>query len=206
VLIANGSRLHTSESANSGNLDCGQSILFCRDKNPEMEIWDGFRFGPDAAKTQFGFDQTFSISQFETQLALFLENSSQIFYSSGYDTRFDASVQNAIRQVRSKSRSGVKAPGKTLDLRYLIDAMRLIKDPTEIELMQKAASISSSAHARAMRQAKPGMFEYQLEAELLHEFRYQGAASPAYGSIVAAGANACILHYQAIMQRFRRVT
>ena len=98
--------------------------------------------------------------------------------------------------MRAKSRAGISAPGTTVDVRYILDEMRLFKDNVEIASMQRAASISGAAHVRAMHAAKGGQFEYELEAELLHEFRRQGAQSPAYGSIVAAGANACVLHYQ----------
>ncbi|MDO8651282.1 MAG: aminopeptidase P N-terminal domain-containing protein [Undibacterium sp.] len=173
-----------------------RSILFCREKNLEREIWDGFRFGPAAAQTQFGFDAAFPVEALATEMPTLLADAACLFYSSGVDHKCDAQLQGWIEAVRAKSRSGIQAPGKSIDLRSLLDEMRLFKDASEIALMQRAASISAAAHARAMRSARPGMHEYELEAELLHEFRRQGSQAPAYGSIVAAGANACVLHYQ----------
>lgn len=173
-----------------------RSILFCRDKNMEREIWDGFRFGPLAAKTQFGFDAAFPITELDAQMPALLTDAASLFYSAGVDAEWDAQVQNWIKVVAAKSRSGVLPPSATIDVRRLLDEMRVIKDASEIQLMQTAARISGEAHARAMRFTRPGHFEYQIEAELMHEFRRQGAQSPAYGAIVASGANACVLHYQ----------
>ncbi len=173
-----------------------RSILFCREKDLEREIWDGFRYGPAAAQAHFGFDVAFSIESLATEIPNLLADAANLFHSSGVDQKLDAQLQCWLNEVHAKSRSGVHAPDQTINLRGLIDEMRLFKDSSEIAMMQKAASISGQAHARAMRAAKPGLFEYELEAEILHEFRRQGAQSPAYGSIVATGANACILHYQ----------
>jgi len=125
-----------------------------------------------------------------------LANAARLFYSNASEPHLDERLRQWMQAVRAKSRSGISAPGIIIDVRELLDEMRLFKDASEIALMQRAASISAAAHARAMRCARPGQFEYEIEAELLHEFRRQGAQSPAYGAIVAAGANACVLHYQ----------
>ncbi|MCU6432476.1 aminopeptidase P N-terminal domain-containing protein [Undibacterium sp. Jales W-56] len=181
VLIANGSEQ--------------RSILFCREKNMEREIWDGFRFGPAAAREHFGFDASFAIDALDGELPILLGDAPNLFYSSGCDPQFDTRLHGWMDAVRAKSRSGISAPTTTIDVRELLNEMRVRKDASEIELMQKAASISGAAHTRAMQMAQPGRYEYELEAELLHEFRRQGSQAPAYGSIVATGANACILHY-----------
>jgi len=173
------------------------SILFCREKNPEREIWDGFMFGPEAAQHQFGFDAAFPNSSLQEKLAELLADTPTIFHTQGHHSHLDDVTQAAITAVRGRVRSGILPPQKTIDLHSILDEMRLFKDTSEIALMQKAASISSVAHRRAMQITCPGMFEYELEAEMLHEFRRQGAQSPAYGSIVAAGPSACILHYSA---------
>jgi len=174
-----------------------QSILFCREKNMEREIWDGFRYGPDAAQTQFGFDAAFPIEHLEQELTNLLSNAPTLFHTQGYNTQLDTQLQRCISTLYSRARSGVLPPHHSTDLHAILNEMRLIKDTGEIALMQRAASISAVAHQRAMRIARPGMFEYELEAGLLHEFRRQGAQAPAYNSIVAAGANSCVLHYNA---------
>ncbi|MES2103476.1 MAG: aminopeptidase P N-terminal domain-containing protein [Pseudomonadota bacterium] len=174
-----------------------RSILFCREKNLEREIWDGYRFGPEAASEQFGFDAAHACEALDTEMPRYLEDANTLFYSTGADNNLDAQMQNWLQAVRSKSRSGVTAPEKTVNVRCLLDEMRVFKDDREITLLQHAAIISGAAHARAMRFTQPGRYEYELEAELLHEFRRRGSQAPAYSSIVAAGANACVLHYQA---------
>lgn len=174
-----------------------QSILFCRDKNPEREIWDGFCYGPEAAREAFGVDQAWSITTLAQQLPGLLSDAPTLFHTQGYALHLDEQVQRSIDTLRGRARSGVAPPRVSVDLHNILNEMRLFKDDTEITLMQKAASISASAHRRAMQITCPGMFEYELEAEMLHEFRRHGAQSPAYGSIIAAGANACVLHYSA---------
>lgn len=174
-----------------------RSILFCRDKNLEREIWDGYRFGPDAAATQFGFDQAFAIDAIDQHMPQLLADAPAVFYALGHDPQRDLQLQTWLHSVRALERSGVTTPSCMVDIRTLLDEMRLFKDASEIATMQGAAIISAAAHCRAMRMARPGLREYQLEAELLHEFRNNGAQFPAYGSIVATGANACVLHYRA---------
>jgi Xaa-Pro aminopeptidase len=172
-----------------------KSILFCRDKNPEREIWDGFRYGPEAAREVFGFDETYSITQLDELAAKLIANQPALFYPIGAESAWDSRVINWLNQVRAQARAGISAPSELKDIRVLLDEMRLIKSAGEIAIMKQAAAISTSAHKRAMRAARPGMMEYEIEAELLYEFRRRGAQSPAYTPIVAGGANACVLHY-----------
>jgi Xaa-Pro aminopeptidase len=177
--------------------DQDQSILFCREKNEEREIWDGYRFGPEAAKIHFGFDASFPISSVDSELPRLMANAPALFYALGSSAILDSRIQTWLNAVRSQARAGVSAPTSAIDIRTILNEMRLIKDDDEIAIMQRAADISAAAHARAMRVSRPGLREYHLEAELLHEFRSNGSQSPAYGSIVATGANACVLHYRA---------
>ena len=172
-----------------------KSILFCREKDIEREIWDGFRYGPDKAREVFGFDETFPVARIDELLPQLLANQSVVFCDVGADPGWDQQVIGWINKVRAQVRSGVIAPGEIRDIRRILDDMRLVKDEHEIATMKRAAAISSQAHRRAMGATRPGMHEYELEAELIHEFRRQGAQSPAYTSIVAGGANACVLHY-----------
>lgn len=172
-----------------------QSILFCREKNEEREIWDGYRYGPDAAREVFGFDQAFSIAELEQRLPELIANRSALWHSVGHDTEWDTRIAAALNAVRAQGRSGKRAPREIRDLRALLDGMRLHKDGSELDIMRRAAAISSAGHARAMRHCRPGMAEYELEAELTHEFRHRGADGHAYTPIVASGANACVLHY-----------
>ena len=174
-----------------------QSILFCREKNPEREVWDGYRYGPAAARSTFGFDASFSFDAIDTEMRTLLAGQPRLFCSLGQDASWDARLFGWLAQVKQQRRSGVLAPEQIHELRPLVHAMRLFKDSTEISSMQRAADIAAGAHARAMRHTRPGMHEYQIEAELLHEFRRHGAEGPAYTSIVASGANACVLHYRA---------
>lgn len=174
-----------------------RAILFCREKNLEREIWDGFRYGPDAARTSFGFDAAQPICSLDTEMPKLLANAPAIFYALGSNPKLDAQVQGWLQAVRMQARAGVTAPSAVHDVHGLLNEMRLTKDADEIAIMRRAAGISAQAHARAMRMSKPGLHEYQIEAELLHEFRRHGSQFPAYTSIVAAGANACVLHYRA---------
>jgi Xaa-Pro aminopeptidase len=175
--------------------DAPQSILFCREKNLEREIWDGFRHGPDAANTHFGFDAAYPIAQFEEKLIELMGNQPTLFYPLGQQSAFDAQILKCRESVKAKARTGITAPSSLQDCRELLNEMRLIKDTSEIDTMRRAAQISCAAHRRAMKFTRPGQFEYQVEAELLHEFCRHGARQPAYTSIVAGGANACTLHY-----------
>ena len=176
--------------------DKPQSILFCREKNLERETWDGFRFGPDAAKEAFGVDAAYPIAQLDEKLPALMANQTALFYAAGMEADWDARIMGWLNQVRAQSRTGVAAPQRFHDVRALLDEMRLFKDEGEIALMRRAAGISAKAHVRAMRATRPGRMEYEIEAELLYEFRRHGAQFPAYWPIVAGGANACVLHYR----------
>ncbi|WP_050462454.1 Xaa-Pro aminopeptidase [Herbaspirillum autotrophicum] len=177
--------------------DQPRTILFCRDKDLEREIWDGYRFGPDAARETFGFDAAFPIEALDQEMPRLLADTPSVFYALGHDQKRDTQVQNWLQSVRALGRTGVTAPSSIVDVNVLLDEMRLFKDADEIAIMKRAGVISSAAHCRAMRLSRPGLREYHLEAELLHEFRNNGSQYPAYGSIVATGANACVLHYRA---------
>jgi len=172
-----------------------QSILFCRNKDPKHEIWDGFRFGPEAVKQQFGFDQAYSITQLDEKLAELMDNQPTLFYPVGEHMAWDRRILKMRNTVQAKARIGIHTPEEIRDVRTLINEMRLFKDKHELAIMRRAARISCEAHRRAMRFTRPNQYEYQVEAELLHEFCRHGARHPAYTSIVAGGANACVLHY-----------
>jgi Xaa-Pro aminopeptidase len=172
-----------------------RAILFCREKNLEREIWDGYRHGPEAAKTAFGMDEAWPIGELDARLPDLLADAPALYYATASSTALDAQMAGWIKTVRARSRSGVTAPSIFHDLLPLLDEMRLIKDDDELAIMQRAGDISGNAHARAMRAARPGLHEYALEAELLYEFRRNGAQFPAYTPIVASGPNACVLHY-----------
>lgn len=172
-----------------------KSVLFCRDKDMEREIWDGFRHGPVGALAEFGFDEAYSISQLDELVPRLLANQAQLFYSLGADAAWDVRVTQWLNQLRAQGRSGVSAPSEIVDVRTLVDEMRLFKSDNELASMRRAAEISSGAHRLAMQVTRPGMMEYEIEAELLREFYRHGSPSPAYTSIVAGGVNACVLHY-----------
>ena len=173
------------------------AILFCRAKNVERETWEGFRFGPDAAREAFGFDAAFAADELDARIPQLIANRPALHYALAASDRFDAQVKRWIDAVRAQGRSGVTAPAAAYDLLPLLDDMRVFKDAHELDTMRRAAKISALAHVRAMQTCRPGMREYEIEAELLYTFRKHGAQAPAYGSIVAAGANACVLHYPA---------
>ena len=171
-------------------------VLFCRERNEEREIWDGFRYGPDAAREIFGFDEAHPIAALDEKLPEIASDRPALFTPLGLFEPWDRKVTEVLNEVRARVRTGVSAPEEVVDVRTTLDAMRLVKDGHELELMRRACAISSAAHRRAMRAARPGMFEYQVEAELMHEFLREGAQAVAYSSIVASGPNACVLHYR----------
>jgi Xaa-Pro aminopeptidase len=172
-----------------------KSLLFCREKNLEREIWDGFRYGPEKAREAFGFDEAHPIEKLDELIPGLLADQPAVYCDVGSDPEWDARVIGWINKVRERLRSGVAAPAEIRDVRRALDEMRLVKDAAELDTMRHAARISSQAHERAMRATRPGLHEYEVEAELIHEFRRHGAQAPAYTPIVAGGANACVLHY-----------
>lgn len=180
---------------NGGDDTDTRQILLCRDKDTERELWEGFRHGLAVARAQYQFDESYAINRLDELMPDFLANQPVIFYALGHEAAWDQRVVGWINQVRTQARKGVAAPSEIQDIRSLLDEMRLIKDESELTLMRAAAKISTDAHKRAMQATLPGKYEYEIEAELLYDFRRQGAQSVAYSSIVAGGANACVLHY-----------
>jgi len=172
-----------------------RSLLFCRERSAEREIWDGFRHGPEAACERFGFDAAYPIAALDEQMPKLLAEQPALHYPVGVDPAWDARAMKWLNAVREQARAGVAAPQRLHDVRALLDEMRLQKDAGELGVMRHAAAISAAAHRRAMQATRAGRFEYEIEAELLYEFRRRGAQSPAYWPIVAGGANACVLHY-----------
>jgi Xaa-Pro aminopeptidase len=176
--------------------DGDRHLLFCREKNEEREIWDGFRYGPDAAREVFGFDEAHPIDDMKPRLRDLAADRPALFTPLGLFGDWDREVTELLNDVRDRARTGVAAPDAIVDVRAALDSMRLVKDDEELRLMRRAAQISAAAHRRAMATARPGQHEYEVEAELTHEFLRRGAQAVAYSSIVASGPNACVLHYR----------
>lgn len=185
-----------------------RSTLLCRPKDAEREIWDGVRFGPEGAREAFGFDAAASIGELDSVLPRMLLDRPAVWWPFGVHEGLESRLQAWLQAVRAQARAGHRTPTVQRDLCAALDEMRLFKDEHELRVMRRAADISAEAHRRAMRAAGAGapadLREYHLEAELLHAFRQGAAQAPAYGSIVAAGANACILHYRAGNAPLRR--
>ncbi|MCB1630797.1 MAG: Xaa-Pro aminopeptidase [Pseudomonadales bacterium] len=173
----------------------GQYLLFCRERDPERENWEGPCAGPEGACARFGADDAFPVGDLDDILPGLIEGRERLYYTMGRQPGFDRQLLNWINGIRARARSGARPPGEFLDLDHCLHELRLFKSVGELRVMRHAATISAGAHLRAMRACRPGMFEYELEAELLHEFLRHGARAPAYSSIVAGGANGCILHY-----------
>jgi Xaa-Pro aminopeptidase len=174
----------------------GEFLLFCRERNREKEIWDGRRAGLEGAREMYGADDAFPIDDIDEILPGLLENREKVFCSMGRNPEFDTRLMGWVNEVRGKARNGVHAPGEFVDLNHILHELRLIKSAEEIKLMRRAAKVSAAAHRRAMQACKPGKTEYEIEAELLYEFRKGGCEYPAYPPIVGGGANSCILHYR----------
>lgn len=174
----------------------GEVLLFCRERDAEREAWDGPRVGPEGAVDALGMDDAYPIDDLDEILPGLLEGRSRVYYHFGRDTEFDLQLIGWLNRVRAQVRLGAQPPHEFLELGHLLDEMRLFKDRDELRLMQHAADLSVEAHRVAMRVARPGIHEYELQAEIERIFR-RGDAESAYGSIVGAGANACVLHYRA---------
>lgn len=173
----------------------GEYVLFCRERDRTMEIWNGFRAGPEGAVSTYGADDAFPISDLDEILPGLIEGRERVYYAMGAQPAFDQKVMGWVNTIRAKVRSGAHPPGEFVVLDHLLHDMRLFKSPAELRMMKYAAEASAAAHVRAMQACHPGMLEYQLEAEYLHHFLMAGARAPAYSTIVGGGANACILHY-----------
>jgi len=173
----------------------GETVLFCRDKDPLRETWDGYREGPNGAVKNFGADDAFPISDIDDILPNLIEGKDRLYYAIGKDPEFDKHLMDWINHVRSQRGNGALPPGEFVDLDHFINEMRLFKTAGEVKIMRKAGEISAKAHVRAMKASRPGVFEYQLQAEIEHEFAMSGSVGPAYSSIVGGGKNGCVLHY-----------
>ncbi|WP_163830960.1 Xaa-Pro aminopeptidase [Spartinivicinus ruber] len=173
----------------------GETILFCREKDPEKELWEGLRAGQEGACEKYGFDDAFPISDIDEILPGLIEGKSRVYYEIGTNETFDRRMMLWINAIKAKTKQGAVPPGEFVALDHILHEMRIFKSEAEVALMKKAAEISANAHLRAMKACQPGCYEYQLEAELLHEFVYNGCRAAAYNSIVGGGVNACILHY-----------
>lgn len=173
----------------------GEFVLFCRDRDRAMEIWNGYRAGPEGAVSDFGASQAFVIADVAAQMPILLAGRKQVYAPMATETTFDAELAGWINAVRAQARAGVEAPQSLHAIDQALHPLRLIKSAAEIAIMQAAADLSAEGHRRAMAVTKAGRYEYELEAELLHSFTRHGCIAPAYGSIVGGGANACILHY-----------
>lgn len=173
----------------------GESILFCRERDPTKEMWDGYIMGPDRVNELTGIDDAFPISDIDDILPGMIEGTDKVFYSMGLNAKFDAKVMDWINIIRSKIRSGAHPPGEFVALEHALHELRLFKSAAEVKVMAEAAEISAQAHKEAMRACKPGLFEYHLESTILHTFANHGARFTAYPSIVGSGDNACTLHY-----------
>lgn len=174
-----------------------ESILFCRPKDLDREIWDGWRLGPEAAPQHLGINCAFSNALLDEKMPAYLANKNAIFSRLINAEPINSQLKNWLNEVKGMARTGASSPAVLFDVEMLIHEMRLFKDAHEIDIMRKAGKIAALGHIKAMQATRPGMREYHLEAELLHTFRYAGAQSVAYNSIVAAGANACVLHHRA---------
>ncbi|ASK36040.1 Xaa-Pro aminopeptidase [Alcanivorax sp. N3-2A] len=173
----------------------GEYVMFCRERDRAREIWNGYRAGPEGAVEQHDADDAFPIGDIDEILPGLVEGRTRVYYDIGRDAGFDRQLMGWVNTLRERVRTGAQPPGEFVALSHLLHDMRLFKSAAEVQVMQQAASISAGAHVRAMKTVRPGMYEYQLEAEYLHEFMRHGARSPAYPSIVGGGANGCILHY-----------
>lgn len=180
----------------------GEALLFCRERDLEREGWDGPRLGPEGAVDGLGMDDAWAIDDIDEILPGLLEGRSRVYYHFGHDTEFDLKLIGWVNRVRAQVRRGAQPPHEFLELGHLLDEMRLFKSADELALMQRSADIAVAAHQAAMRAARPGIHEYELQAEIERVFRMHDAV-PAYESIVGAGENACVLHYRANSAKVR---
>ncbi len=173
----------------------GEYILFCRARDLDKEIWDGYRAGQEGAIAEFGADDSYPISDLDDILPGLLEGKEKVYYTMGNQPSFDQHMVSWLNHLRQAARSGKHSPTEIIELEHCLNELRLFKSSQEIKAMKQAASVSAQAHIRAMQFTKPGKWEYEVEAEIIHEFMKNGCRSPAYPSIVGGGENGCILHY-----------
>ncbi|MEO6075407.1 MAG: aminopeptidase P N-terminal domain-containing protein, partial [Dokdonella sp.] len=174
----------------------GAEILFCRERHPEREQWDGPRVGPEGAVENYALDDAFPIEDIDEILPGMIEGRGRVYYHFGRDTEFDLRIIAWVNRVRGEVKKGARAPHEFVALSHLLHDLRLFKSPAELALMRRSAEIAAEGHCRAMQATLPGMHEHAVEAELLHTFRRHGAVA-SYEPIVGGGANACVLHYRA---------
>ena len=177
------------------NHDKEKFIIFCRDRDPLREQWDGFRTGQDGAIQEYQADNAYSINSIDQMMPELLAGVKNIYFSMSAPCGVDLKISQWVEDIRKNTRAGAEPPHNLLSLDSILHEMRLIKEDHEMDLMKQAADITTEAHIRAMQAVTPGMYEYQLEAEYLYAFNKNGARSPAYNSIVGGGNNSCILHY-----------
>ncbi len=180
----------------------GESLLFCRERDPAREVWDGPRAGTEGAVAAFGFDDAYPVADLDDILPGLLEGRTRVYYHFGRDTEFDLKLIGWVNRVRAQIKQGAQPPHEFLELGHFLHELRLFKSRDEIRLMKRAAQIAAGAHVVAMRSARPGLHEYEIEAAILHHFRRHDAHA-AYESIVGGGANACVLHYIANRSQLR---
>lgn len=173
----------------------GEYVLFCRERDPTKELWDGPLAGQEGAVEEYGADDSFPISDLDEILPRMLEQCERVYYAMGCDADLDRRMSEWINRIRGRARTGVHAPIEFIALDHYLHELRLIKSPAEIRLMRKAARISAQAHVRTMQNCRAGMTEFQLQAEFEHECMRRGARHQAYPAIVGGGANGCVLHY-----------
>ncbi|NOS75821.1 MAG: Xaa-Pro aminopeptidase [Methyloglobulus sp.] len=173
----------------------GEYILFCREFDEAKALWEGAHAGLEGATGHYQADDAFPIEDMDEILPGMLENKHKVFYPMGRDSDLDHRLLDWINHIKSQSRSGLVAPGELVSLEHILHEMRLFKSPEEIKLMRRAAEVSAKGHVKAMQTCKSGLYEYQIEAELVHHFMKEGLRAVAYPSIVAGGKNACVLHY-----------
>lgn len=178
-------------------------ILFCREYDETMALWTGHHAGIDGAKNVYGADDAFPIDDVDEILPGLMENKNRVYYPMGRNSELDQQVLDWVKQLRERVRTGISAPMEFVAMENLLHEMRLFKSNAELKIMRAAASVSAKAHIRAMKSARGGFYEHQIEAEILHEFTRHGMRSPAYPSIVAGGRNACVLHYTQNKDRLR---
>lgn len=173
----------------------GQFVMFCRERDAQMELWHGYRAGPEGVCEHFAADDAFPIGDIDDILPGLIEGRERVYYSMGRSADFDRQIMSWVNSLRSKQSTGAVPPGEFTDLNHFVHELRLVKSAAEQRMLRRAADITASGHCRAMAYCAPGQYEYQLEAELMHEFATSGARYPAYPSIVGSGPNGCILHY-----------
>ena len=173
----------------------GEYLLFCRERDLDKEIWDGYRAGQEGAVEKYGADDSYPFSDLNDILPGLLEGKEKVFYTMGNVPSFDHRMVGWLNHLRNASRQGMHSPTEIVELDHVLNELRLFKSSSEIKAMRKAAEISAQAHIRAMQFTQVGKWEYQVEAEIIHEFMKNDCRSPAYPSIVGGGENGCILHY-----------